>query len=56
MIVNITDNYQFHTRLELNGNNIQVVEKMKILGTIINNKLSWSENCDTLVKHRKNCE
>ena len=50
MIVNFTENFQFHTRLKLNDSNIQVVEKMKILGTIITNKLSWSENCDNLVK------
>ena len=50
MIVNFTENFQFHTRLKLNDSNIQVVEKMKILGTIITNKLSWSENCDIIVK------
>ena len=33
MIGNFTENFQFHTRLKLNNSNIQVVEKMKILGT-----------------------
>ena len=50
MIVNFTQNYQFHTRLTLKNNNIQVVNKMKILGTVITDKLSWSENCTILVK------
>jgi hypothetical protein len=35
MIFNYTDNYQFTTRLELKGKNIEIVEKMKILGTIV---------------------
>ena len=50
MIVNFTENFQFHTRLKLNNSNIQVVERMKILGTIFKNKLSLSDNCDSLVK------
>ena len=50
MIFNFTDNYQFTTRLELKGKNIDVVDKMKILGTIIDNKLSWDENCSLLIK------
>ena len=50
MIVNFTENFQFYTRLKLNNSNIQVVEKMKILGTIFPNKLSWSDNCECLVK------
>jgi hypothetical protein len=50
MIINFTEKYQFHTRLKLNDSNVQVVEKMKILGTLVTNKLSWSENCDILVK------
>ena len=50
MIVNFTKNFQFHTRLRLNESNIQVVEKLKILGTMVTNKISWSENCEILVK------
>ena len=50
MIVNFTDRYQFHTRLRLKSQNIEVVKKMKILGTTFTEKLSWNENCDTIVK------
>ena len=50
MIINFTDNHQFTTRLQLKGENIEVVDKMKILGTIIDNKLSWDENCSFLIK------
>ena len=41
--------YQFTTRLLLNNTNIEIVERMKILGTIINDKLTWSDNCDEIV-------
>ena len=50
MIFNFSDNYQFTTRLKLKGQNIEVVDNMKILGTIINTRLTWDENCNTLIK------
>ena len=50
LIFNWTDNYQFSTRLKLNEKNIEIVEKMKILGTIVNDKLTWDDNCAELVK------
>ena len=53
MIINFTENHQFFTRLKLNNNNIDIVESMKILGTTINNKLEWSQNCTELVKKSK---
>ena len=45
MGVNFTKNYQFTTRQNLNATNIDIVEKMKILGTTINNQLDCNENC-----------
>ena len=50
MIINYTNNYQFNTRFKLSGHNIVVVDEMKILGTIINNSLTWDENCSHLIK------
>ena len=50
LIVKFTQNYQFHTKLSLKQSNIQVVNKMKILGTVITNQLSWSANCTILMK------
>ena len=50
MIINFTDKHQFTTRLNLKGENIEIVKKMKILGTIIDDKLSWDENCSFLIK------
>ena len=50
MIFNFTDNYRFTTQLQLKGNNIEIVDKMKILGTIVNDRLSWDDNCGLLIK------
>ena len=54
MIVNFTDNYQFHTRLQLKNQNIDIVDRMKILGTVFTNKLNWTENCDILIRKVNN--
>ena len=40
MIINYTDNHQFATRLELKGENIEIVDQIKILGMIVTNQLS----------------
>ena len=50
MIFNFTDNYKFTTRLELNCENLEVVEKAKLLGVIIINDLTWGDNTANLVK------
>ena len=42
--------YKFTTRLQLKGENIEIVKKMKILGTILNDKMSWDDNCQHLIK------
>ena len=50
MVFNFTDNFQFSTRIQLKNENIEFVNQMKILGTIINQNLSWDENCQHLIK------
>ena len=50
MVFNYTDNYKFTTRLQLKGENIQIVNNMKILGTIVNDRLSWDDNCQHIIK------
>ena len=50
MIVNFTENYQFHTRLQIKDKDIQVVDKIKILGTTFTNKITWDENCSILIR------
>ena len=49
MIFNFTKNYQFATRLILNNTNIEMVDKIKILGTVITDNLSWNENCNEII-------
>ena len=50
MIFNFTNKYNFTTRLEVNNENIEVVEKTKLLGVIVTSDLKWEENTDSLVK------
>ena len=50
MIFNFTDNHKFTTRLQLKGKNVEMVDSMKILSTIVNTNLSWDENCAQLIK------
>ena len=50
MVFNFTENYKFSTRLQLKGQNIELVDKMKILGTIVKTDLTWTENCSLIIK------
>ena len=50
MVFNFTDNHQFTTRLQLKGENVEIVKQMKILGTIVTDKMSWDDNCQHLIK------
>ena len=50
MIINFTRKYQFNTRLKLKNENIETVNKMKILGTIVNDTLTWDENCANIIQ------
>ena len=50
MIFNFSSNYKFTTRLQLKEENIQLVDQMKILGTIVNSNLSWNENTQYLIR------
>ena len=50
MVFNFTKNYQFGTRLQLQKENIEFVDRMKLLGTWVNTDLTWDENCSYLIK------
>ena len=50
MIFNFTDNYQFTSKLLLNEESLEVVQKTKLLGVHITDDLKWSENTNELVK------
>ena len=40
IIVNFTERFQFHTRLQIKNKNVEIVEKTKVMGTILTNALS----------------
>ena len=50
MIFYFTDKYQFNTRLNINGANINTIEKTKLIGTVITNNLKWDENTKEIIK------
>ena len=50
MIFNFSDNYQFSTRLSIDGKPIEVINSTKLLGTIITSDLRWDENTNYIVK------
>ena len=41
MIVNFTKNYQFNTRLNIEGKLLNQVPETRLLGVIVDDKLSW---------------
>ena len=49
MIFNFTDNHQFGTRLQMEGNNLEVVKNVRLLGTIFTEDLSWNQNTAMIV-------
>ena len=49
MIINFNKTKKFTTRLKLNDKNLEIVDKMKILGTIITDNLNWDDNCDHII-------
>ena len=50
MIVNYTQNYQFRTRLSIDGAPIEIVEQTKLLGTIISSDLKWEFNTKAITQ------
>ena len=50
LIFNLTDKYQFTTRLSLNKETVEVIENTKLLGTIVQTDLKWDLNTANIVK------
>ena len=50
MIINYTNKYKFSTRLALKNRNIEQVHQAKVLGKILNDELTWGQNCRAIVK------
>ena len=50
MIFNFTENYKFTTRLKLKGENVEVINSTRLLGTMLTDDLKWDLNISTIVK------
>ena len=50
MIFNYTNKYQFTTRLQMNDEPLEVIDRTRLLGTLISNDLKWDLNCANIVK------
>ena len=50
MVINVTDNYQFNTRMTLNETLLNQVRETRLLGVVVNDSLTWHSNTDFIVK------
>ena len=50
MLFNFTKNFQFSTRLTIDGAILETVQDTKLLGTIVSNDLKWNKNTSNIVK------
>ena len=50
MIFNLTDKYQFSTRIFLENSKLEIIEETKLLGCIITSDLTWHRNTEYMVK------
>ena len=54
MLFNPTNNYDFIPELEAEGQSIETVGKMKILGMIVTDDLKWRANTENMTKRAYN--
>ena len=50
MCFNFTHNFQFTTRMTMEGHTLQLNQQTKLLGVIITNDITWSENTRYIIK------
>ena len=50
IIFNFTNNYQFSTRLYMQGELLEIVQSTKLLGTVVSSDLTWWENTNYLTR------
>ena len=50
MVFNLTNNYQFGSRLKMDNQIIETISETKLLGTIITSDLKWNQNTSHIVK------
>ena len=53
MIFNFTKENQFTVLLKTDGKEIEVVNEVKLLGTIITSDLKWEKNITAIIKKGK---
>ena len=50
MIFNFNKNFQFTSRINIEGTPLEIIGETKVLGVVINNKLTWESNTKNLVQ------
>ena len=50
MVINFTTNYQFATRISLNGSVLDTIQETKLLGTIFSSDMKWHKNSQLLTQ------
>ena len=50
MVFNFTDNYQFNTKLCIDEKPLEQVREERLLGVVINDKLTWESNTQFIVR------
>ena len=50
IVFNFTTNYQFSTRLYLEGALLEIVNQTKLLGTVVSSDLTWWENTNSITR------
>ena len=50
MVINFTDNYQFATRVNLNGTLLDTISETKLLGTVFSSDMKWHKNSQLLTQ------
>ena len=49
MIFNFTNKFQFTSRTQINGQVLDVIRETKLLGVMVNDKLSWDSSTSYLL-------
>ena len=50
MVVNFTKNYQFNTRISLDGTVLDCIDQIRLLGIELKNDLTWRSNTESITK------
>ena len=50
MIINFAKNYQFSTRLSVDGKSIDKISQARLLGSVLEDNLSWQANTNHIVR------